>query len=71
MSRGIRNTRRHYISGQEEEKESFWVSYTDLMSGLVIIFALVLMVSVVTMQGAYEEAEAAVEKKGRNHSRAK
>ncbi|WP_423410453.1 flagellar motor protein MotB [Heyndrickxia sp. MSNUG] len=63
MSRGIRNTRRHYVSGHEEEKESFWVSYTDLMSGLVIIFALVLMVSVFTMQGAYEKAEASIKKK--------
>lgn len=63
MSRGMRNNKRYYLSGQGEEKESAWVSYTDLMSGLVIILALVLMISVFSMQGAYEEAEAAVEKK--------
>ncbi|MEB6548984.1 OmpA family protein [Heyndrickxia sporothermodurans] len=63
MARGMRNTRRQYLSGHEEEKESYWVSYTDLMSGLVIILALVLMVAIFDMQGAYEEAEASVKQK--------
>ncbi|MEH6954436.1 OmpA/MotB family protein [Neobacillus drentensis] len=63
MARGLRNANRHAISGQDEEKEGFWVSYTDLMSGLVIIFALVLMVAIFDMQKAYNETKVAVEQK--------
>ena len=63
MARGLRNANRHSNSGHEEEKESIWVSYTDLMSGLVIIFALVLMVAIFKMHSAYEEAQVAVEEK--------
>lgn len=63
MARGLRNAGRHSTSGHEEEKEGYWVSYTDLMSGLVIIFALVLMVSIFNMQNVYEEARKAVDEK--------
>jgi outer membrane protein OmpA-like peptidoglycan-associated protein len=63
MARGLRNANRHSNSGHEEEKESIWVSYTDLMSGLVIIFALVLMIAIFNMHNAYEEAQLAVEEK--------
>ncbi|QIZ08471.1 OmpA family protein [Priestia megaterium] len=63
MARGLRNANRHASSGHEDEKEGFWVSYTDLMSGLVIIFALVLMVAIFDMQNAYNETKVAVEQK--------
>src|SRR5213595_2017688 len=63
MARGLRNVNRQSISGHEEEKEGFWVSYTDLMAGLVIIFALVLVVAIFNMQNAYNETKVAVEQK--------
>ncbi|WP_261303989.1 OmpA family protein [Paenibacillus andongensis] len=63
MSRGYRNVKRFLPHGQEEEKESFWVSYTDLMSALLIIFALVLMVMMFDTQTAYEEAKSAIDDK--------
>jgi outer membrane protein OmpA-like peptidoglycan-associated protein len=63
MARGLRTINRQPISGHEEEKEGFWVSYTDLMSGLVIIFALVLLVAIFNMQNAYNETKVAVEQK--------
>ncbi|OMF06795.1 flagellar motor protein MotB [Paenibacillus amylolyticus] len=47
----------------EGEKESFWVSYTDLMSALLVIFALVLMITIYNTQSAYEEKEAAINEK--------
>ncbi|WP_138227620.1 OmpA/MotB family protein [Paenibacillus algicola] len=47
----------------EAEKESFWVSYTDLMSALLVIFALVLMITIFNTQSAYEEKEAAINEK--------
>jgi outer membrane protein OmpA-like peptidoglycan-associated protein len=46
---------RHVVH-HEEEKESSWVSYTDLMSALLIIFALVLMVTLFTMQQNFDES---------------
>jgi outer membrane protein OmpA-like peptidoglycan-associated protein len=63
MARGFRNANRHATSSHEEEKEGFWVSYTDLMSGLVIIFALVLLVAIFDMQKSYTEAKVVVEEK--------
>jgi outer membrane protein OmpA-like peptidoglycan-associated protein len=63
MARGFRNANRHLSHSHEEEKDSFWVSYTDLMSGLLIIFALVLMVAMFNMQSNYEESEAAIAEK--------
>jgi outer membrane protein OmpA-like peptidoglycan-associated protein len=53
---------RHVIH-HEEEKESSWVSYTDLMSALLIIFALVLMVTLFTMQQTYDESLASLNAK--------
>jgi outer membrane protein OmpA-like peptidoglycan-associated protein len=63
MARGFRNANRHLSHSHEEEKDSFWVSYTDLMSGLLVIFALVLMVAMFNMQSNYEESEAAIAEK--------
>lgn len=63
MARGYRNAKRHLSHSYEEEKESFWVSYTDLMSALVIIFALVLMVAMFNMQSSYEESQAKIAEK--------
>lgn len=61
MSRGYRNVKRFLPHGHEEEKESFWVSYTDLMSALLIIFALVLMIMMFDTQTSYEEAKTAID----------
>jgi outer membrane protein OmpA-like peptidoglycan-associated protein len=63
MARGFRTANRHQSHSQVEEKESFWVSYTDLMSGLLVIFALVLMVAMFNMQSTYEESKAAIAEK--------
>ncbi|MFF3024574.1 flagellar motor protein MotB [Gottfriedia sp. NPDC057948] len=65
MARGFRNIRRYPSVGHEEEKESFWVSYTDLMSGLVIIFALVLMIAMFTMQDSFEKSQKTIEEKNK------
>lgn len=62
MARGFRNER-HMSRSHEAEKESFWVSYTDLMSALLVIFALVLMITIFNTQSAYEEKEAAINEK--------
>ncbi|WP_339178428.1 OmpA family protein [Paenibacillus sp. FSL R5-0701] len=62
MARGFRNER-HMSRAPEGEKESFWVSYTDLMSALLVIFALVLMITIYNTQSAYEEKEAAINEK--------
>lgn len=59
MARAFRNER-HMSKVHEGEKESFWVSYTDLMSALLVIFALVLMVTIFNTQSAYDEKEAAI-----------
>ncbi|SDT09219.1 chemotaxis protein MotB [Paenibacillaceae bacterium GAS479] len=61
MARGIRSIKRHGPFVQEEEKESFWVSYTDLMSGLLIIFALVIMITMYDTQSAYEKQQIALQ----------
>ncbi|SFC95278.1 OmpA family protein [Bacillus sp. UNCCL81] len=65
MARGFRNIRRYPSVGHEEEKESFWVSYTDLMSGLVIIFALVLMIAMFTMQDSFEKSQKTIKEKNK------
>jgi outer membrane protein OmpA-like peptidoglycan-associated protein len=62
MARGYRTANRHH-STHEEEKENFWVSYTDLMSGLLIIFALVLMIAMFNMQSTFEESSAVIAEK--------
>ncbi len=62
MARGFRHLNRHSISVHEEEKESSWISYTDLMSALLIIFALVIMVTMYDTQNAYEQQKEAMEK---------
>ncbi|MED2971810.1 OmpA family protein [Fictibacillus sp. B-59209] len=63
MARGIRNANRYTDSSDEGEKESVWVSYTDLMSGLVIIFALVLMIAIYNMHNSYEKSKAEIKDK--------
>jgi outer membrane protein OmpA-like peptidoglycan-associated protein len=50
---------RHVVH-HEEEKESSWVSYTDLMSALLIIFALVLTVTMFAMQELSEKRESEI-----------
>lgn len=60
MARGIRNLGRSKgLVG--EEKESSWISYTDLMSALLIIFALVIMVTMYDTQNAYEQQKKAMD----------
>jgi outer membrane protein OmpA-like peptidoglycan-associated protein len=61
VSRGYRNIKRYVPFVHEEEKESFWVSYTDLMSGLLIILALVLMVTMFDNQHEYEKQKEALD----------
>jgi outer membrane protein OmpA-like peptidoglycan-associated protein len=61
MSRGFRNMKRYSAHIHEEEKESFWVSYTDLMSALLIIFALVLIVTLFDTQSVFEKAKDAMD----------
>jgi outer membrane protein OmpA-like peptidoglycan-associated protein len=63
MARGYRTANRHHSNTHEEEKENFWVSYTDLMSGLLVIFALVLMVAMFNMQSTFEESNAVIAEK--------
>lgn len=63
MARRYRTANRHLSHSHEEEKDSFWVSYTDLMSGLLVIFALVLMVAMFNMQSTYEESKAVIAEK--------
>lgn len=65
MARGYRSVKRHFSNPQEEEKESFWVSYTDLMSGLLIILALVLMVAMYNNQASYEQSKATIDQKNK------
>ncbi|XEC95688.1 OmpA family protein [Paenibacillus tarimensis] len=60
MARGFRNIKRYLPSAHEEEKESFWVSYTDLMSALLIVFALVIMITMYDTQSAYEKQQEAM-----------
>lgn len=55
MARGFRNIKKRLPFSQTEEKESFWVSYTDLMSALLVIFALVIMITMYDNQSAYEK----------------
>lgn len=60
MARGSRNLGRSKgLIG--EEKESSWISYTDLMSALLIIFALVIMVTMYDTQNAYEQQKKAMD----------
>ncbi|WP_241674965.1 OmpA family protein [Paenibacillus luteus] len=61
MARGFRNIKRHSQTAHEDEKESSWISYTDLMSALLIIFALVIMVTMYDTQNAYEQQIEAME----------
>lgn len=63
MSRGYRNIKRFPAHRHDEEKESFWVSYTDLMSALLIVFALVLMITMFDTQTAFEAAKSAVDER--------
>ncbi|MFY0544960.1 OmpA family protein [Brevibacillus sp. H7] len=63
MARGFRNAKKYFSYTHEEEKESFWVSYTDLMSALLIVFALVLMIALFNMQKTFEETQAVIKQK--------
>jgi outer membrane protein OmpA-like peptidoglycan-associated protein len=62
MARGYRNQRRNAIHTEGEDKDSFWISYSDLMSALLLTFALFLMVSILDNQNAMEEKEKAIQK---------
>ncbi|GAK41824.1 OmpA family protein [Paenibacillus urinalis] len=59
MARGIRGAKGS--NGVGEEKESSWISYTDLMSALLIIFALVIMITMYDTQNAYEQQQQAMD----------
>lgn len=61
MARGFRSMKRFPPLSHEEEKESPWVSYTDLMSALLIIFALVIMITMYDTQNAYEQQQEAIQ----------
>jgi len=61
VSRGFRNAQRYIVQVGEEEKESPWVSFTDLMSAFLIIFALVLMITLFLMQQNHEASAAEIE----------
>jgi outer membrane protein OmpA-like peptidoglycan-associated protein len=63
MSRQFRLMQRYRVQVNEEDKESSWVSYTDLMSALLIIFVLVLMVTLFVMDQNYQESIAALNEK--------
>ncbi|MCI3919921.1 OmpA family protein [Paenibacillus sp. TRM 82003] len=60
MARGYRSAQR-YAAHHSEEKESFWVSYSDLLSGILVVFILVIMIMIYNAQQAYEEKAAALE----------
>ncbi|MCK9858312.1 OmpA family protein [Paenibacillus sp. ATY16] len=66
MARGFRNIKRHVPSAHSEEKESSWVSYTDLMSALLIIFALVIMITMYDTQSAYEQQKQVMDQAAQN-----
>lgn len=59
MARGIRGKKGSSNVG--EESESSWISYTDLMSALLIIFALVIMITMYDTQNAYEQQKQAMD----------
>lgn len=58
MARGKRGIKPNSLS---EERESSWISYTDLMAALLIIFALVIMVTMYDTQNAYEQQKQAMD----------
>ncbi|MDF0728428.1 OmpA family protein [Cytobacillus sp. S13-E01] len=59
MSR--RNFRIPTVSKQTEETGSHWMSFTDLMSGLLLIFALFLMVNLFDHQTSMEKKDELIE----------
>ncbi|GGK31621.1 membrane protein [Caldalkalibacillus thermarum] len=61
MSRGYRTFRRFRNQQVEEDHSSFWMSYSDLMSALLLMFALFLMVSILNNQLAIEEKDRMIE----------
>jgi flagellar motor protein MotB len=65
MSRGYRNQRKYTTQNLEEDKNNFWMSYSDLMSALLLMFVLFLMVSILDNQVTLAEKEASLEEKDR------
>lgn len=61
MARGYRGSLRH-ASRTEEEGEGYWISFTDLMSALLIVLALVLMITMYDNQSSYEQQTAELSK---------
>lgn len=61
MSRGYRNFRRYRSQYISEEQSSYWMSYSDLMAALLLMFALLLMVSILDNQLAVEEKDRLIE----------
>lgn len=61
MSRGYRNIRRYKSQYESEDQGSFWMSYSDLMAALLLMFALFLMVSILDNQLAAEEKDRMIE----------
>ena len=61
MARGYRNKRRFSQASGEEDKSSFWMSYSDLMSALLLMFALFLTVSIMDNQTSIEAKDQMIE----------
>lgn len=61
MARGYRSYRRYNQQQIEEDNSSFWMSYSDLMSALLLMFALFLMVSILDNQSSIEAKDAMIE----------
>ncbi|AOM83539.1 OmpA family protein [Salisediminibacterium beveridgei] len=61
MARGYRNKRRFSQGSGEEDKSSFWMSYSDLMSALLLMFALFLTVSIMDNQSSIEAKDQMIE----------
>lgn len=57
MARGTRYLKKYATRVEEEDKNSFWMPYSDLMSALLLIFALFLMVSVLSNRESTEALE--------------
>lgn len=60
MSRRRRN-RNSYVNEGEEEKNHYWMSYSDLMSALLLVFALLLMVNMFGNQTEMEAKDQMIE----------
>jgi outer membrane protein OmpA-like peptidoglycan-associated protein len=61
MARGYRKNERYESKYHEEDSSHFWMSYSDLMSALLLMFALLLMVTIFDSKSAAEEKDQMIE----------